>query len=792
MKRLLFFPTTMIIVFLSLCKFSTAQTIEINPELLTDRWQAWWIAAPDIQRDSYGVYHFRKKITLDNIPHKFIVHVSADNRYKLFVNGVLASLGPARSDVYNWAFETVDIAPFLKAGENIISSVVWFYAGHAPVAQMSFNRVGFILQGDGKNEQMINTNNTWKCIRNDSYSPINTDLQTYFVVGPGEKIVSEKYPWGWEQAAFDDSSWPFAKQDIIGGGKGSRDYPGWLLVPRAIPQQEMKDERILKLRRAENMPAPVGFPEKKGNYVIPASSSVSLLLDQTYLTTAYLNMLFSGGKDSKISIKYAESLYNSPPNDKGNRDQIDGKTFWGYEDIIIADGGEQRQFTSLWWRTYRYILLEIKTGNEPLMLNDIYGTYTGYPFELASKFSAPAMTELDKILAVGWRTARLCAHETYMDCPYYEQLQYFGDTRIQAMVTLYNTRDDRLVRNAIDNGRQSIIADGITMSRYPTYLHQFTPSFSIWWISIVHDYWMHRSDDAYIASQLPFIRAILDYYEQRLKDNNSLSYIRHWFFTDWADGFIEGEPPRMADGNSSVQDLHFLTGLQYAIDLERSLGMTAFADHYEKIASKIKQGFKEKYWDEGRKLFADTPEKKTFSQHANIMSILTGVVEGKEAEELMEYLMKDKDMTQASVYFKYYLNRALDKTGMGDRYIDMLDIWRSHLANGLTTWAESPEPARSDCHAWGSSPNIELYRIVLGINSDAPGFKKVLIAPKLGKLLTASGCIPHPDGDICVSYKIDKNGKINADITLPRGISGKFVWKGKSVDIQEGKQIITL
>ena len=792
MNRRSLLPVTMIIVFLSLCRFSIAQNTEINPELLSKRWRAWWIATPDTQQDSYGVYHFRKTIELDNAPQKFIVHVSADNRYKLFVNGVLVSLGPARSDVYNWAFETVDIAPQLKAGKNIISSVVWFYAEHAPVAQMSFNKAGFILQGNGNEEQIVNTNNTWKCIRNDSYSPINTDLRTYFVVGPGENIVAAKYPWGWEQAGFDDSSWVNAQRVISGGGKGTRDYPGWLLVPRSIPQQEMTDERILKLRRAENITAPAGFPEKKGNYIIPASSEVSLLLDQTYLTTAYMNIIFSGGKDSKISIKYAESLYINPPNDKGNRDQIDGKMFWGYEDIIIADGGEQRQFTSLWWRTYRYVLLEIKTGNEPLVLNDIYGIYTGYPFELASSFSAPAMPELDKILTVGWRTARLCAHETYMDCPYYEQLQYFGDTRIQAMVTLYNTRDDRLVRNAIDNGRQSIVLDGMTMSRYPTYLHQFTPSFSIWWVSIIHDYWMHRSDDAFIAGQLPFVRMIMNYYEQRLNTDGSLSYLPHWFFTDWATGFVQGEPPRMANGMSSVQDLHFLTGLQYAIDMERSLGMPAFADHYESIATKIKKGFKEKYWDERRKLFADTPERKSFSQHANIMSILTGIVEGKEAEDLMINLINDKDLTQASVYFKYYLNIALDKTGLGDRYIDMLDIWRSHLANGLTTWAESPEPARSDCHAWGSSPNIELYRIVLGINSDAPGFKKVLIAPKLGKLLTASGCIPHPDGDIYVSYKIDKNGRINAEITLPKGIIGKFVWKGKETDIIEGKQVITL
>ena len=785
-------PLIAIIVLLSLCGVSSAQNATINPELLSNRWKAGWISVPDIQRNSYGVYHFRKTIELDNAPQKFVVHASADNRYKLYINGQLVSLGPARSDVYNWAFETVEIAPYLKAGKNTISSVVWFYAEQAPVAQMSFNQAGFILQGDGPAEQIVNTNNTWKCISNNSYSPIHTNLKTYFVVGPGEKIEAEKYPWGWDQPEFDDSSWAKARQIISGGGKGSGDYPGWQLVPRSIPQQELTDERIPKLRRAEGMPAPKGFPEKEGNYTIPASSKVSLLLDQTHLTTAYLNMVFSGGKESKISIKYAESLFDNPPIEKGNRDKIDGKVFFGYEDVIIADGGEKRQFTSLWWRTYRYILLEIETGKEPLVLNDIYGTYTGYPFELASKFSAPAMPELDKILSVGWRTARLCAHETYMDCPYYEQLQYFGDTRIQAMVTLYNTRDDRLVRNAIDNGRQSIIADGITMSRYPTNLHQFIPSFSIWWIATIHDYWMHRDNDKFVAEQLPYIRMILNYYEKQLQADNSLSLIPYWFFTDWADGFNGGTPPRLADGKSSIQDLHFLTGLQLAADIERKLGSEAFASQFDALASKIKAGFKQKYWDEGRRLFADTPEKNLFSQHANILSILTGVVEGKEAQDLMISLLNDKSLVQASVYFKYYLNMALNKTGLGGQYLDMLDIWHTHLANGLTTWAESPEPARSDCHAWGSSPNIELYRIVLGIHTDAPGFKKVVIEPNLGKLRTASGCIPHPKGDICVSYKIDNKGSINAEITIPDGVNGTFKWNGKETELKGGKQIINL
>ena len=767
--------------------YGTAQNTNINPELLSKIWPAKWITAAGAPENEYGVFHFRKSFELDSKPGKFIIHVSADNRYKLFINGEMVSLGPARSDIYNWAFETVDIAAQLRAGKNTIAAVVWNFAKYAPIAQMSFNKTGLIVQGDGLSEQIVNTNQTWKGIRNESYSPITVDLKSYFVVGPGDRIDAEKYPWGWEQTEFNDSSWPATRQIISGGGKGSRDYQGWQLTPRNIPMQELTNERIPKLRSVEGMSAlSSGFPEKQGNYTIPASSQVSLLVDQTYLTTAYLTLLFSKGKGAEITIKYAESLFNQPPQDKGHRDQIEGKVFFGYEDKMIADGGNHRYFTSLWWRTYRYIQLEIKTVDEPLVLHDIYGMYTGYPFQLASKFSAPEMSELDKILSVGWRTARLCAHETYMDCPYYEQLQYFGDTRIQAMVTLYNSHDDRLVRNAIDNGRQSVVADGITMSRYPTNLHQFIPSFSIWWIAMLHDYWMHRNDEAFVAKHLPYVRMVLDYYEKHLHNDASLSYIYYWFFTDWT--FNNGEPPRMADGRSSIQDLHFLTGLQLAGDMERSIGMSAFADRYEQIATRIKDGFKAKYWDADRKLFADTPEKKSFSQHANVLAILTNVVEGQESTDLMMCLLQDKNATPVSIYFQYYLNIALDKAGMGNNYLDMLDIWRKQLALGLTTWAEKPEPSRSDCHAWGASPNIEMYRMVLGIRSVAPGFREVLISPNLGKLRNASGCIPHPKGNICVNYQVETRGNLKAEITLPENVTGKFVWNDKEVNLQAGKQ----
>ena len=333
-----------------------------------------------------------------------------------------------------------------------------------------------------------------------------------------------------------------------------------------------------------------------------------------------------------------------------------------------------------------------------------------------------------------------------MDCPYYEQLQYFGDTRIQAMISLYNTRDSFMVRNALEQGRQSMVADGLTMSRYPSYVHQFISSFSLWWICMGHDYWMYRGDEDYLRTLLPAYREILSWYERWLKPDYSLDYVPYWFFADWADGFDYGEPIREAAGNSAFQDLLYLLTLEAVEPMERAMGMPALADHYKTIAGHIRDGFRAKYWVPGRSLFADTYAKNSFSQHVNALAIMAGMSEGEEARRVMEHTLSDTTLVQTTIYFRYYLHQALSKAGMGDLLVDNLQIWRDQMALGLTTWAEMPEPSRSDCHAWGALALYALPAVYLGIRPVKPGFAEYEKKTDLGHLSWIRGEIVTPRG----------------------------------------------
>jgi alpha-L-rhamnosidase len=782
--------------------FSSLYSQNIASEILNKKWNAFWIEHKNSKQDQFAVYHFRKDFSLTEKPASFIIHVSADNRYKLYVNGTLVSLGPARSDLDHWNFETVDISPFLKSGDNVLTSTVWNFGALRPLAQVSF-RTSFILQGNDASEQIVNTNSSWKCFEDMAYTPITPDLiHVYYAVGATESLDYNVYPTGWESFKNDDTQWTSAKEYSHGIPKGIFDWEiNWMLTPRDIPPMEMTSQHFESIREVSGVEIKKDFLNTNKTISIPANSKIKILLDQGHLTNAYSVLQFNKGKNTDITLQYAEALYIDEGNgtnwkdqhSKGNRDEVAGKRFSGKKDKIVTDGKEHR-FTTLEWRTFRYVLLEIETKQEAFELKEISSLFTAYPFVLRSQFNS-TNEELTKIYNVGWRTARLCAVETYMDTPYYEQLQYFGDTRIQALISLYNSDDDRLVKKAILMGDYSRIAEGITFSRYPSAVKQLIPPFSLWWIAMLQDYYRYRNDKNFIRQFLPGTRQVLSFFSKFQQADGRLKNPPYWEFSDWSEGngWLNGVGPQGDDGCSAILDFQLLLGLQTAAQLEEEIGMKEYAMEYKSKAELLTQTIRQKYWDENKKLFSDTDSKKYFSQHTNTLAILTNTVTGDSARPIAEKLMHDQSLTQATIYFQFYVNQALAKAGFGDTYLERLEVWNESLKQGLTTWPEMSDinSTRSDCHAWSASPNIEFFRIVLGIDSGSPGFDQIIIEPHLGKLKQASGSIPHPKGEIKVKYQYSNKETLQATIILPNETSGVFRWKKKNYQLKPGENSFT-
>ena len=798
------------IVFLFIVSSGTTQLIHAQtpPSSLTDwtrtYWPAKWIVHPTAPAKQYGVFHFRKVIDLPQVPTRFVVHVSADNRYRLFVNGRAVALGPARSDLQNWNYETLDLAPYLQAGRNVLAAQVWNMGEGTPFAQMSY-QTGFVVQGNGEAEKVANTDGSWKVYQNLAYSPVKNDnakLRTYIVIGDGDRVEAARYPWGWEQPAFNDQDWLAAKPfGYPTKPRGLGTDGNWGLVPRQIPMMEERTERLAVVRRTENGSMNAGFLQGKAPVTVKANTKAVFLLDNGVLTNAFPELTVSRGQGAVVTLAYAEALVDAK-NQKGNRNEVDGRTLRGFEDQFVADGSDRRTFRPLLFRTYRYLQLTVETKEEPIVLEDLVGQFTGYPFEQKAQFSANDTT-LKAIWDVGWRTARLCAGETYYDCPYYEQLQYTGDTRIQSLISLYVSGDDRLMRKAILDYDHSRFNEGLTQSRYPSADFQVIPTFSLFWVCMVHDYWMHRTDDAFVKSMLPGILGVLDWHEQRLAKTGLNGPLAWWNFVDWSrwenakDEVAGGVPAGARTGGSSILTLQQAYTYIRAGDLLAHFGQNERAEHYRELGRRLNKAVYAECWDARRGLLADTPAKNSFSQHANILAILTDAVPVAQQTALLRRTLSDGNggpdsLTQATFYFKFYLFEALKKTGLGDQFIPQLKPWRDMLATGLTTFAEQPEPTRSDCHAWSASPLYEFLSITCGIRSAEPGFRSVRIEPFLGNLTTVNGQMPHPAGEIAVQFQKTPTGGLTGNVTLPNGLTGTLRWQGKTLPLTGGKQTVSL
>jgi alpha-L-rhamnosidase len=797
MRHSLIVPTTLILL-----TFAAAPSVAQfqRPTVFGGAPPADWITPREAPDHGFGVFHFRRVFDLESVPPTFTVHVSADNRYRLFVNGAPISEGPQRSDLMHWRYETIDLAPHLQVGRNVLAALVWNWGAERPVAQFS-HQTAFLLQGDGPTEAAVNTGPQWKVLKNTGYAPLpvrGSDVGGYYAAPPGESIDGSLYPWGWTELDFADGAWPAA---AAGQGfaanltqlRGSNPFGAagsWQLVPRSIPPMEQTPVRFASVRRAEGIEAQDAFLRGAGDLVVPPATRAVLLLDEAHLTNAFTVLETSGGAGSTVALVYAEALKDSEGN-KGNRNEIEGKTIKGVRDEFRPDGGQGRRFQTLWFRTYRYVQVEIETKDEPLRIHDLHGIFVAYPFELAARFSSD-LPWLEDMWTINWRGARLCAWETYFDTPYYEQLQYVGDTRIQALITLYMSGDDRLVRQAIEHFDLSRIPEGITASRYPSVLGQYIPPFSFIWVAMVHDYWMHRDDPDYVRGFLPGIRGVLHWYERRIDDTGLLGPIPWWPYVDWAREWQRGVPPGGTEGHSVVISLQLAYALERAAELEAALGVSENASIDRSLARSLREAVRARAWDGTRGLFRDTPDGESYSQQANVLAILANAVPEEEKAALMERVLTDTTLTRSTYYFSYYQLEALREAGLGDRYIEQLDPWRGMLGLGLTTVPETPEPTRSDSHAWSAHPNYGLLATVLGVRPAEPGFKSVRIAPHLGPLQRAEGRVPHPRGAIDVRLTRSEGGGLRAEVTLPAGLGGVLVWSGREITLRPGRQDVEL
>jgi alpha-L-rhamnosidase len=738
-------------------------------------------------------------------------HVSADERYLLFVDGLRVGCGPERGSARAWFYDTYDLD--LVAGPHTLAALVWRLGEIGPLAQVGLAG-GFLLQADGPLGELVSTKSAaWETrpVVGISFSlPTLPGRGWAWFVEPIQTTDGAAYPWGvemgagegWEPAAArrEDVAFPFGIQAVhelqpatLPAQMAARRGAGRV---RYVSGEAWSDPHSVLVAAGASLPGEVigwqSLLDGSTPLVIPPHAHRQVVLDLEQYVCAYPQVRLSGGRGSRLIVGWAEALYlDGSGQAKGQRDEVEGRTFIALcRDVFLPDGGAQRQFEPLWWRAGRFIELLVETGDQPLTIEAFGLLETRYPLEMESLFGS-SDPRLEAVTPVALRGLQMCAHETYMDCPYYEQMMYVGDSRLEALTTYAISSDDRLPRKAVRMFGLSRLPDGLTQARYPSRDIQVIPPFALWWIGMVYDYALWRGDRAFVTGMLPGVRAVLDGFLTHIRPDNLLQAPAGWNFSDWIADWPLGVPPDGFDGFSGLLNWHLVYTLGLAACLEEWAGESLCAQRWSGWRDAVATASRAAFWDEPRGLFADDRAHTRFSEHTQCLALLSGALAGDQYARTAQNLLRDTSLTRTTIYFNHYLFETYRLLEQPEAFFARLGLWFDLPAQGFKTTPEQPEPTRSDCHGWGAHPLYHYFASLLGIRPASFGFDQVEIAPMPGPLTSLSGEMVHPRGRIEADLRFE-NGRVRGKVSLPAGLTGTFRYSEKTLVLTPGLQSIEL
>ncbi|MCH8511950.1 MAG: hypothetical protein LAT83_09895 [Kiritimatiellae bacterium] len=702
---------------------------------------------------------FRARWNAGELPPRFGgIWVSASQRFRLWLDGVEMAQGPSRADRGQWGLVAVDLS-HVREGEHLfaVEVVHWGpFAGKGQVGGPPF----FFFAG---------LDLSWRCAPDAAWSPMTDPprhrLSGHRAVGAGDRVEAARHPWGWKEPAFDDSNWAPAEPFGEPPGNPWGNYAfGCRLVPEPLPPMA-------------RVPHP--WRQEPGPFSLAAASTGAWLFDAGLVLNALPTLLWTGGRGAKVRLTWCEAPVR-PDGTKGNRDHTEGMLFPGQEDLLLPDGGAERRWTPDWFRSFRYLHVEVETGEQSLDDFRVTLERVGFPLDpvLSIQVEDPAKRDWPRLRQISLDTAAACAHETFFDCPAWEQAQFPGDARIQVRHHYLLAGDDRLALKAIRDLAASVTPSGLLRSHAPSSFEQIIATYSLQWIGMLQDHRAYRGDAEALRPFLPFARGILDYFLDRRRGDGLLGWIGEPLFFDWAKGFVAGCAPQERDGGSIPATALLAEACGWMAELERFAGRSALVPEWRAEATGLLDALRACPRGGGG-LLPDTPAATSFSLHAQVQAALAGLWTPEEAGAILEHAMNAPGVIQpGTMYYRSHLAEALRRAVRGDLVWSLYPRWFALLeGTGLTTWPETDRASpRSDCHGWGVMPDIELVHTLLGVAPDpAPdGWARTLFTPCPGDLTALRATIPHPRGLIHVNIRRDGEGdvtEIDSPVPVVRGLN---------------------
>ena len=409
-----------------------------------------WIKIPDMELRNKQILHgdlggrfayFRLEQELLT-DARLTARITAVSRYRLWVNDQAVLSGSCKGDLNRQYYETVSLTPYLHAGKNVFAVQVLYNDPDIARDQTDERAAIYGVVGAGNCHalaidgditdafgRVIGTISTGKALWRvwlDHTFYLKSSEYTVYLGATEESVDARRSPLEWKRLDFDASSWSLAcasgpvMPSALFQSVGL--IPRVHLMPREIPLMEETECAFARVIRRKN----------------------DLVLDAGVEVNGYPRFSFNGNAGTEITVTYLERFGNGAD---GARIDDMGGTVEGRADHIILNG-HLVNYEPFWVRTFRFIVVKSSDGKLPEMPAAQVYRKTGYPLSVESTVDS-STPWVGQLWGICLRTLQNCMLETYMDCPYYEQLQFIMDTRLQMLFTYAVSRDARLAKKAL-------------------------------------------------------------------------------------------------------------------------------------------------------------------------------------------------------------------------------------------------------------------------------------------------------------------------------------------------------
>ena len=778
--------------------------------MITDSARWIWYDNPDFDlvnswMDCRGVFRIKKA------PQKVIICVTADTQYRLYINGKHIHQGPARGFQKSWPYDEIDIVPFLRAGKNVIAARV-HQMGISTFQYIHQGYAGFLLWGKVGGVD-LSTGPKWKVRKSTAFKrdTRRVSLQLGFQEHFDARLDDEK----WIKINYDDKKWLKPNHFVNPGS-----MPWHSLEPREIPllkEKNFKPERIIATAKArcrqdyrDVSDVVQLFCNEKKKWK-EQKDSLTQTKDWAYLKilktgpNRYHTYILDFGKEMVGSIRLkikngrggeiidtlvCETLTGITP-DIFSPDSLHSRQAFGNR-LILRKGITEHEAYDYWG--FRYLILVARDIRFPLTAG-ISLRWVGYPLEIKASFETSGK-KLNRIYGISTWTQQSCMQDSYVDCPWREQAQWWGDARVQAKNTFYLSADARLFRRGIKQIGTQEVPIGLTYGHAPTMAHFcILPDFTLTWILTHWDYYWQTGDFSLFNEMRERIHRALDFFERSKAKNGLLPYDdRYWLFLDWCDLFKAGY--------STLYNLFYLWVLRVVGKLFSLINDKKSSMLYKNRERQLLYAIKKRLFDNKRGLLYGGLSWKgkpviQDSPHIQALTVLLDLFLHTHKDIFEKRLIpfvsgNREDKLIPSPFFMFYIFEALKKGGYNKEVIDCILRWWGEMvdAGSSTTW-EVWKPQRgqgSRCHAWSAHPIVHFSNILLGIWQTKPGWREIRFSPMfLDELNFCQGKVSTPLGAVETSWE-RKSYKIDVNLVIPKGIHALINLPNKKYHIQGKKR----